>query len=121
MGRQGLAKLHEDLQNMKKNNMALEEKCSTLEAKYAALEAKFRKEKSKSTEDPDDAPITPAKGARNAEACCTPAFGGQSPPSPFSPVMPAEGESQIYRSPPTFSKENNSPLASEKRPVASTG
>ena len=67
------------------------------------------------------APTTPAKGARGSGACNTPAFGGPSSPpaSPLSPVMPAEGESQIFRSPPTFSKENSSP-ASEKQPKAAT-
>merc|ERR1719389_384929 len=88
---------------MKNHNIALENKCSTLEAKYAALEAKFRKEKSKSTPDMlEPPPTTPAKAVRSkGDACCTPAFGGQSPPSPFSPVMPAESESQMFRSPPS--------------------
>ena len=114
-------KLKEDLALFKKSNLALEEKYAKLETKYAALDAKFRREMSKSAQDLEAAPTTPAKGARGSGACNTPAFGGPSSPpaSPLSPVMPAEGESQIFRSPPTFSKENSSP-ASEKQPKAAT-
>jgi hypothetical protein len=125
-----LAKLQTELAEMGRKYTSLEQKYARLEAKVFVTPRKYEQDDgqeatlihtplSHKSDREDEAPRTPS--SKSIDTCwataATPAFGGNSPPSPLSPVLP-ENEEEQAGSPPTFSKENQSPVLPLRYPDA---